>query len=234
MDQLWAPSTDHFLRPTGNLVASWLGWASSMLKGLWFISTGINIYSAYGIAIPTLRPQPALLSRSYRMPDPQAWNPIQHSTKAFSLQWRRCIMWSYHIKPHPEASCGGREKLLKNTAEVSTWRQDPARMGNYLSGCSICIGSETYWGDALSPTGKIHKSLKLEGTRSDPTYHHCQWPTVGLCASLHTILGSTLTRTKILQQKSHWTTSCGFCLGRLGSWCVETRRQGVVTVNRQT
>lgn len=34
MDQLWAPSMDCFLRrPTGNLVASWLCWASSILEG---------------------------------------------------------------------------------------------------------------------------------------------------------------------------------------------------------
>lgn len=142
-DQLWAPSTDHFSRrPTGNLVARWLGWASSVLEGLWLISTGINIHSGYGIAVPALRASASITLRILR----NAWSTGMEShttaTKAFNLQWRRCVIRSYHIKPHPEASCGGIEKLLKNTAEVPTWRQDPARIGNYLSGCSICIGSE--------------------------------------------------------------------------------------------
>lgn len=94
-------------------------------------------------------------------------------------------MQSYHILPHPEASCRRMKCPAKDTKEAPTWREYPARV-NYLSGCSICIGSEKYLCGALSPIGKIHGSIKLEhGSRNDLTYHHSQRPIVRIAASLH-------------------------------------------------
>lgn len=65
------------------------------------------------------------------MSDPQGWNPIQHSTKAFSLQWRKhkngpCSLITYH--PTQKLPVEGIECLVEDTAESPTWRQQPARM----------------------------------------------------------------------------------------------------------
>lgn len=66
----------------------------------------------------------------------------------------------FHTLPHPEASCRGMKCPAEDTKEVPTWREYPARV-NYLSWCSIWIGSEKSLCGALSLIGKIHGPIKL-------------------------------------------------------------------------
>ena len=139
---------------------------------------------------------PASLSRAYGMSDPQGWNPIQHSTRAFSLQWRRhknglCSL----ITPHPtqKLPVEGTECLVED--RITNLETVACKDGNCLSGCTVCSGAETFmWCFITNSKKKKNWFVKLEGgsrrNPKDPTYHQSQWPTLRICASLHTTLGS--------------------------------------------
>lgn len=80
----------------------------------------------------------------------------------------------------------------KDTYEAPTWKQYPVRMGNNLQNAVFTLDQRSLCG-VLSPKRKIYRSMKLESRgRNDPTYHHCQGPTVGLvflCTQLWDLQG---------------------------------------------
>lgn len=75
MDQLGAPSTNYFLRrPTDSLLASWLGWTSSILEGPVVHFHKNEHLLRMRMALPSMpsAPWPASQSKADGMPDRQA------------------------------------------------------------------------------------------------------------------------------------------------------------------
>lgn len=110
------------------------------------------------------------------------------------------ITLSCHITA-TEASCGGTEYPAKDTDETPIWRQYPARIGDNLS------GSEKPLCGALSPTGKIHGSVKLEGgsiTLNDPL-----WDTVLLSTQFWDMQGRG---SALLPGSKSWVMCISFSL----------------------
>lgn len=91
------------------------------------------------------------------------------------------------------------------------------------SRCQICIESETSVGHCVSKRTQ-GAGEKRGGNRSSPTYHHSPWLTVALIQPVFATLGSIwllfgssreVHSYQGTEQRSHWTTSCGFSWGIL-------------------
>lgn len=116
----------------------------------------------------------------------------KHLTRRLHFTWRR---WGSGLISIGGPGCithctvqntTGHHRVIGLPTEVQLKCQ---LRGKTWQGCSAILQDSVYrlnqrcWHGTTSPTGKVWIGESRDGGRSDFTWHYCQWPTGGLCAS---------------------------------------------------